>query len=155
MRFIAAMLMLAGCASSDGIIQNKILGGPGQDISVGIIEVETPLNTMDLEGTRQYTVHLEVMNMTDVPLTVDKIMISDSPGGSAFVIQGTVRTFNEMVDPGKEHVFLMPLRGRLVRKYHSDESRNVEFTVVVGLTNGDYYEYTFQGPVMDAYSPPS
>lgn len=149
MRTIAALLLVTACASSDGLVKNEIMGGPGQDIAVGIVDLDTPLGTLDREGTRQYTVHLEVTNMTDVPLTVEKIVITPSQSGGAFQVQGTSRRFNEMIDPGKEHVFQIPLNGRLVRSFLPEERRVVEFIVIVALTNGDSYFYTFEGPVRE------
>jgi hypothetical protein len=151
---LAIASVVLACASSDGIVKNEIMGGPGQDIAVGIVDLDTPLNTLDTEGTRQYTVHIEVTNMTHGPLTVEKITNPPARSGQAFQVQGSSRLFNEMIDGGQEHVFQIPLRGRLVRSFHSDERRIVEFDVIVVLTNNDSYQYTFEGPVQDVYSPP-
>lgn len=149
MRAFAALLLMTACASSDGLVKNEIMGGPGQDIAVGIVDVDSPLGTIDREGTQQYTVHLEVTNMTDVPLTVEKVAITPSQSGGAFQVQGTTRRVNEMIDPGKEHVFQIPLNGRQVRAFQPEERRVVEFVVIVTLTNGDSYFYTFEGPVRE------
>jgi hypothetical protein len=149
MRAAAILLLLSRCASSDGLVRNEIMGGPGQDIAVGIVDVDTSLDIIDREGSRQYTVQLEVTNMTDVPLTVDRIVIKASQTDSPFRVQGTSRRFNEMVDPGKDRVFPLALSGRLVREFQRDERRVFEFDVIVELTNGDSYFYTFEGPVRD------
>jgi len=142
------MLLLVAC-SSGGVVQNYITGGPGQDIAVGIVDVEMELAPIDSEGTQQYTVHIEVTNMADVPLTVEQIRMSPSDSVGAFRIESSVRSFNDMIDPGKEQVFQMPLRGRIIRQFHDNERRVVEFKVIVSLTNGDTYEYFFEGPVRE------
>ena len=148
MRALVALLFLA-CASSDGLVQNAIEGGAGQDIAVGIVDVDQPLLTTDQEGTREYTVHFEITNMTRAPLTVSRISIRPSPIDQPFRVQESTRSFNEMIDGGAEHVFKMPLRGRLVGGFQPEQRRVVEFQVIVSLTNGDSYFYTFEGPVRD------
>jgi hypothetical protein len=41
------------------------------------------------------------------------------------------------------------MNGRLMRAFQRDERRVFEFDVIVELTNGDSYFYTFEGPVRD------
>ncbi len=148
------IVLLIACSSSDGLVRRDIIGGPGQDISVGVVDLESPVGTLDLEGTRLYTVHIEISNNSDVPLTVMKITIGPSESLAAFRVEGSSRAFNEMIDPGKDHVFQVPLRGRLFRDFRPEERRIVEFNVIAELSNNDSYIYTFEGPVRDIYSPP-
>jgi len=149
-RAIAALLLITACASSDGLVRNEIPGGPGQDIAVGIVDVDTGQVPLDMEGTRQYIVHFEVTNMTRTALTVERISIKrSSMTAQAFQVQTTSRVYNELIDPGKDHVFPVPLRGRQVRAFQNDERRVVEFDVIISLTNGDTYLYTFEGPVRE------
>ena len=125
------------------------MGGPDQDIAVGIVDVNTEEMPLDLQGSRQYTVQFEVTNMTRSPLTVERIAIKPSSTAQPFQVVTTSRLFNEMIDPGKDRVFGVPLQGRQVRPFRNEERRIVEFDVIISLTNGDTYHYTFEGPVRE------
>lgn len=105
-RFTAVLgvaLLIARCGSSSGLISQSVEGGPGQPISVSILGAESD-QLGDRDGTRQYILQVEVSNNSDVPVTVTRISIS-ATGASAFQIQPASQTFNEMIDPGKEHQF--------------------------------------------------
>ena len=149
-RFAAALgvaFLMAGCPSSSGLISQSVEGGPGQAISVSILGAESD-QLADRDGTRQYILQVEVSNNSDVPETVTSISIRDS-GGTAFQIQPATQTFNEMIDPGKDHQFDMRVYGKLVRNFRPNEPKVVLLRTVVSLANGDSYFYTFEGPVRD------
>lgn len=149
-RFTAALgvaLLIAGCGSSSGLISQSVEGGPGQPISVSILGAESD-QLGDRDGTRQYILQVEVSNNSDVPVTVTRISIS-ATGASAFQIQPASQTFNEMIDPGKEHQFDIRVYGKLVRNFRLNEPKVVLLRTVVNLANGDSYFYTFEGPVRD------
>ncbi|MGZ8853534.1 MAG: hypothetical protein ACXW2X_09060 [Thermoanaerobaculia bacterium] len=154
-RFTAALgvaLLIGGCGSSSGLISQSVEGGPGQPISVSILGAESN-QLADRDGARQYILQVEVSNNSDVPETVTRISISDS-GASAFQIQPASQTFNEMIDPGKEHQFDIRVYGKLVRTFRLNEPKVVLLRTVVNLANGDSYFYTFEGPVRDSAMTP-
>lgn len=149
-QFTAALgvaILIASCGSSSGLISQSVEGGPGQPISVSIVGAESD-QLGDREGTRQYVLQVEVSNNSDVPETVTRISISDS-SDSAFQIQPASQTFNEMIDPGKEHQFDLRVYGKLARNFRANEPKVVLLRTVVNLANGDSYFYTFEGPVRD------
>lgn len=148
--FAAILLsaLLSGCASSGGFDSHVIEGGPGQPIEVSISGVDNSVITPDADGSRQYTVQVEVGNSANYPVTVTQISIRTS-GSGAFQVYPTSRKFNEMIDPLKDHLFELVLRGRRVRSFAPYEARTVTLSVVVTLANGDSYAYEFEGPVRD------
>ena len=147
-RFVLVTFLLTGCASSSGLVSQTIEGGPGQPISVDIAAVDNAVTIEDPDHSRQYTVQVEVSNISDVPLTVGQIAIRTG-GSGAFQVSPTVQRFNEMIDPGKDHLFDMIVRGRFARALSPGEPRTVILNCIVTLTNGDSYAYNFEGPVRE------
>lgn len=141
-----AVTFVTACSSSSGLVSQAIEGGPGQEIAVSIAGVETG-NLPDREGSRQYEVQIEVSNDSNLPQTVTRITIRTDSG--AFQLQPSSQAFNEMIDPGKDHLFTVRATGGLVRAFHAEEPRVVNIRCVVALANGDSYFYTFEGPVRD------
>jgi hypothetical protein len=142
------ILAVMGCSSGMTAI-DAIEGGPGQDISVAVGGVEESMMPIDREGSRTYNLQIEVSNNSNTPVTVTRITVGPATGmPRAFAISRSSATFNEMIDPGEDHLFDVRLEGRLVRPFQDDESRSVEFRVIVSLANGESYFYTFEGPVM-------
>lgn len=146
---MAALLLAAACSSSSGLERNLIEGGPGQPITVDISGVDNSVSLEDRTHSRQYTVQVEVGNSSDVPLTVTQILLR-TDGTGAFQIDPAGNHYNEMIDPGKDHLFELTTRGRLVRPFQPNESRTVVLRVMVSLSNGDTYSYEFEGPVHDS-----
>ncbi len=142
-----AVAFVTACSSSSGLVSQSIEGGPGQPIVVDISGVDNPMLT-DREGSRDYEIQVEVSNDSDVPLTVTRITVK-TEGSGAFQVQPSSQKFNEMIDPGKDHVFPVRAMGRLVRHWRADEARTITLRCIVELSNGDSYFYTFEGPVRE------
>ena len=143
---VVMVLMLGGCANNMGIVSDAIEGGPGQDISVGVVGLESS-ELGRFRGTRDYVMQVEVSNNSDHPVTVTGITIRPTSMGQAFRLDNASATFNEMIDPGDEHLFDVRLQGTLERDFQPHERRTVAFRVTVSLANGQVYFYTFEGPV--------
>src|SRR5688500_8547378 len=126
----ALVLWLAGCSSMDGP-DNAIEGGPGQDIGVAIAGLDSSEIPLGLKGARNYMLQVEVSNNSDHPVTVSRITIRPSAMGQAFRLEDASAGFNEMIDPGKDHIFDVRLEGVLTRDFHPHESRTVAFRVTV------------------------
>lgn len=147
-----AVAFVTECSSSTGIASQAIEGGPGQEIAVSIAGVETDLFA-DREGSRQYEVQIEVSNDSHLPQTVTQITIK-TDGNGPFQVQPSSQTFNEMIDPGKDHLFTVRAMGRLTRAFAREEPRVVDVRCIVALANGNSYFYTFEGPVHDTKPSP-
>ena len=143
----AALLILAGCAS--GVVTDSRLlpGGPGAAISVDVNDVENPSMPADDEGFHNYVIHVEVSNNSDQVQSVRQIRISQLSGNYALTMDTSVRDFDEMIDPGKDHEFAVPARARLAQTVQEQKSNRMGFRAVVTLATGDAYEYDFEGPV--------
>ena len=147
--FGPALLLLTACASSGiGVAPGVIEGGPGQEIEVSINSVDNSVLTPDADGSRKYTVEVEVSNSENYAITVTQISIRTS-GGGAFQVYPTSSKVNEMIDPLKDHLFEIVLRGRKVRNFAPSEARTVTLSVLVTLATGETYSYEFEGPVKD------
>ena len=142
-----AFSLAAACRSSSGIVSQAVEGGPGQPIVVDIVGAESS-RFADREGSREYELHIEVSNVSDLPQTVTRISVR-SDGSGAFEVLSTSQTPNEMIDPGQEHEFVMQVSGRLARPFNMTEQHVVLLRVVIVLANGDQYFYTFEGPVRE------
>jgi hypothetical protein len=144
---IVAVLLLFGCSSNMGIVSDAIEGGPGQDISVAVAGLESSDLGRGFRGRRDYVMQVEVSNNSDHAVTVTRIIIRPTSMGQAFRIDDANATFNEMIDPGEDHIFDVRLQGTLERDFRPEERRTVSFRVTVSLSNGERYFYTFEGPV--------
>ena len=145
---LASTLLFAACASSSGLQTNVIEGGPGQAITVDISIADNSVSLPDPDKSRQYTLAVEVGNSSGARITVTQISI-ETEGSGAFQVYPAVHHFNELIDPGKDHEFEMVVRGRSVRPFGPSESHSVVLRVIVSLSNGDAYAYTWEGPVKD------
>jgi hypothetical protein len=141
-----AVAFVTACSSS-GIVSQSIEGGPGQEIVVSIAGVDAGM-LPDREGGHDYEIQVEVSNDSNLPQTVTEISIR-TEGGGAFQLQPSAQRFNEMIDPGKDHLFTIRASGRLVRAFSPNEPRVVDLRCTVTLANGDSYFYTFEGPVRE------
>jgi hypothetical protein len=148
MRWLAILLLSTSCASSSGLVSQTIEGGPGQPITVDINAVDNSVAVEDRDGSRQYAVEIEVGNDSGALVTVTQITIRPD-GTGAFQVSPASQKFNELIDPGKDHVFEMKVWGRRVREWRFEEAHTVILRVMVSLSNGDTYSYTFEGPVHD------
>src|SRR5688500_6613440 len=109
--FLALCFLALACSSSDGLISSAFEGGPGQPISVAIADVSASPLPLNREGTvREYVVRDEVSNNTHDPVTVTGVTITPENAQAAFQVERTSRRFNEMIDPGNDHIFDVPLR---------------------------------------------
>ena len=145
---VLPLLLIAACTSSSGLQNNLIEGGPGQAITVEINAVDNSSALRDPDKSRQYSIEVEVGNSSDTVVTVTQISIT-TDGSGAFQVYPTVRRFNELIDPRKDHLFQIDLRGRLVRPFAPNEAHTVVLRVIVTLSNGDAYAYSFEGPVRE------
>jgi hypothetical protein len=148
MSAVFAVAFVTACATSSGLDSQVIEGGPGQPIVVDIVGADSGMLT-DREGSRLYELQVEVSNDSDVPLTVTRIVVM-TDGSGAFQVQAASQNENEMIDPGKDHIFVLKVTGRLVRAFAPNEAHVVRLRCIVALSNGDSYFYTFEGPVRES-----
>jgi hypothetical protein len=142
------VLLVLACGSSSGLQKNFIEGGPGQPITVNISGVDNSVELRDPDNSRRYDVQVEVGNSSDALVTVTQISIR-TDGSGAFQVYPAVHAFNELIDPGKDHLFDVVVRGRFARPFAPDEAHTVVLRVIVTLSDGDAYAYSFEGPVRE------
>src|ERR1043166_7071917 len=136
------------CSSSGLIDSQAIEGGPGQDIGVALGGSfnSTYAGPYDPSIEDAFPIDVEVSNNSDHDITVTRI--AASPGESrAFSISPTSQKFDETIPEGKDHLFTLTLRGRQVRPLAPNETGEIVIRVVVTLSNGDSYFYSFAVPV--------
>ncbi|HUP48855.1 MAG TPA: hypothetical protein VNA04_08695 [Thermoanaerobaculia bacterium] len=142
----AVLVLLAGCSSGMDRLSH-IEGGPGQDISIAIVEVEHSPVVTSLVGGRLYMIRFEVSNNSNLPVTVKRLSIVPSGYGTPFEVETSSRPFNEMIDPGGEHVFDLRVEARQVRNFRPEDRRSVQFRLQVTLASELTYYYMFEVPV--------
>jgi len=144
---LAALLILAGCASGVQTDSRMLEGGPGAAITVEVADVENPSMPVDEQGTRDYVIHIEVSNNSDIVQTVRQITVDQLPGDYALQLDRASRALDEMIDSGKDHEFAVRVQGRPPRSVRAQNTNRIGFRVTVTLSNGDSYYYAFEGPV--------
>jgi hypothetical protein len=145
---LAALLLLAGCASSDGLIDTRTLDcGPGQDVTIGVA-LNTP--SAGMEGTDdRLTTSVEVGNNSHEDIIVKAIRVESSDPGrrSRYAIDNSYRKFDKVVAPGDAEVFELPTSGRVVMQPQSvPYGGTLDLLVSVYLANGDQYRCKFDLP---------
>jgi hypothetical protein len=140
----AVLLILIGCVSGG---DPNSAGRPGAAITVDVVDLENPSMPVDTQGSRNYIIHVEVSNNSDQVQTVRQIVVDQIPGDYAVEIDSSVRAFDEMIDPGKDHEFPITVQGRPTRSVRGQNTGNIGFRVGVTLANRDFYYYTFKGSV--------
>lgn len=146
-RTLALVLLLTACSSSGLIDKQAIEGGPGQDIGVALGGFSGVSGIYDSSIEDTFTIDVEVSNNSDRDITVTRIAVSPF-GGSAYSISPTSRGFDETIAEGEDHLFTLSLRGKQLRALAPNESGDVTVRVVVTLSNGDSYFYSFAVPVL-------
>lgn len=148
MKRTLAILLLTACSSSGLIDKQAIEGGPGQDIGVALGGFNgAATGSLDSAIEDAFTIDVEVSNNSDHDVTVTRIAINPT-GSGAYSISPTSQKFDETIAEGEDHLFTLNLRGKQLRPLAPNESSDVTVRVVVTLSNGDSYFYSFAVPVL-------
>lgn len=145
---LATLLLLAGCASSDGLIDKRVLDcGPGQDVTIGVA-MNTP--RIGLEGPDdRLTTMIEVSNNSHEDIVVNAIRVeaSDPSRRSRYTVDRSYRKFDKTVAAGDAETFELPTTGRAVMQPDTVAYENtLQLLVSVYLANGDQYRCGFDVP---------
>lgn len=148
--FVAALLLIAGCASKDALIDQRVLDcGPGQDVSVGIL-LDVP--RIGLEGPDdRMTMRVEVSNLSNEDIEVKAIRVesADPARSSGYTIDTSYGDFKKVIPPGESEVFDLPVTGRLDRTYDPNRKGAASTLTVVTnvyLANNDTYRCKIEVP---------
>ena len=138
------LLVLTACSSGGGL-QSEVrqLGEPGAAIMVDISRAYGRFSNM--EGPVEMM--LEIENMADYDVTVDRVQIENDRESSPYVIQSKTRTLNELISEGESIDVDMGTWGRQTRKLRYDEESRIILRVSIVLTNGDKYAGSYIVPV--------
>jgi hypothetical protein len=122
-RLLPALLLIASCSTGDGFESNAYEIGPGSPISV------------------------DIENMSDADLTIDRIDVWAGRGSSAFSIDAITKRVNHLLSDGKDYSFELRTWGKQNRPLRPNESSTIIIEVRVVLTNGDSYRAAYSVPV--------
>lgn len=146
----ALLLIVVGCASKDGLLDDRILDcGEGHEVSIGVA-LDVP--RIGLEGPDdRMTMRVEVSNLLNEDIEVKAIRVesSDAAGSSGYTIDNSYGEFHKVIPPGESEVFDLPVTGRMVRAYDPNRvGGRPDLTVVtsVYLANNDTYRCKFDVP---------
>ena len=147
------LLLLAACASSDsfGIADTRTV----DDCQHGEVEVRVGLTgagtgTGMERNEDRLTFNVEVANNSREDIVVKAIRVEPLPEhDAAYRLDNSYRTFNETVPENEDHVFELPMTGRVVPRRQgqmSGGSETLGLSVTVVLGNGDSYRCQFGVP---------
>lgn len=144
--FCLLSVLLAGCASRDGFIDDSTQQcEPGQPVSIQL-GVDLPQGSR-MEGMDDHlTIFVAVSNNSHQEITVTRVTIEQAFDHTAYYrIDSQSRTFNEVIPEGEEHAFELPTTGRLlVRPQELAQARPPVMGVRVRLASGDEYYCRYQ-----------
>ena len=153
-RLLPLLLLLAiGCASKDaGIIHQAVPGGPGDPIEVRLGAPNSGRRSagvfgMQQPGGRELPLIIEISNNSGIDVVIEQVSVTQNTTDAAFRIEPLFRKVKELIEPGKEKTFELPVLGHQVRMPREGERNVVELRVVVELQSGDSYYYEFEVPV--------
>lgn len=144
---LLAIALLASCASSDGLIDEQLRDcGPGGDISVIAGFDNMPAGESVNED--RFDLLIEVSNNSHGEVTVKSVRLEQQhPEMASYRIQNVWRTFDQVIEEGKDETFRLPVVGRRAISRDSRDamfgSRGLELAVTVTLSNGDSYRCLF------------
>jgi hypothetical protein len=140
------LVLAAGCASSDSIPNEVMDCGPGQDLEIraGLAD---PKNS---DNFGQYVFLVEVANNSHEDVTVKRVRIDPRPteryGTRSRPLNGAVKTYDETIVQGTEHVFELPSTASGLTAPDARDAvqpGEYELVVTVLLTNGETYRCPF------------
>ena len=140
------LLLAAACASKDGFIDEVAMEcEPGQEVTI-----QAGLDTPSVQMERvddQLTLLVEVSNNSHQELVVTFIRAEQVPDeNQPYRLQSGYRKVDQPIEEGKEHLFKIPMTGRVVgvpNEYLGRANREIGLDVTVGLTNGNVYHCRF------------
>ena len=137
------LFLLAACASPTRVIDTHVfLCEPGQNISIAA--GFDPGTSQENFGQELFLV--EISNNSNAEVTVKTISIEPSEL-NRIRMDRVYQAFDVAIPEGDDHVFRLPARGALQQGAVSDLAparASTEFSVTVGLANGDKYVCPFR-----------
>ena len=143
---LSGLLLLAACASGGGATRTIDVGDAGAAITISVIDVEGTFGSLP----STITVHIEVLNLADYDVIVDRVTVGDRTGGVFEILTASVDA-NELISDGEDHTFVLRTTGHMRRQLEMTEARRVILEVRVTLTNGDTYRAMFEVPVRTSH----
>jgi len=146
---LCAAALLVSCASSDGLIDERILDcDSGQDlmIRVGV------QNTRSVSGESspiadRFTMLVELSNNSHHDIEVKNVRIDQYSRGAdrpPYQLDSGFKKVDQVVEDGKDITVEVPMSGRWARTVdHSPMPDRLELVVSVALANGDSYRCMF------------
>jgi hypothetical protein len=142
-RLLPALLLIASCSTGDGFESNAYEIGPGSPISIDITRVQGYFSEMPTN----VELSVDIENMSDADLTIDRIDVWAGRGSSAFSIDAITKRVNHLLSDGEDYSFELRTWGKQNRPLRPNESSTIIIEVRVVLTNGDSYRAAYSVPV--------
>lgn len=146
-----ALFLLSACSSGGNFIDQRALDcGPGADLSILI-----GMNATHVGSTEAFddelTLQVEIGNNSNRTVTVRSIRVEQSgrTDSTPYVVDSSFREFDQVIEPGDDHLFELPMFGRGRRRApvsRNEPQSGVVLSVRVSLANGDHYPCRFQLP---------
>ena len=143
-RTLFLLLFAFGCASSSPLIEKTyVRGAPGQPIVIAIGATENPLLLPDSGRSRNFDLIVEITNVSDFLLTIDRIHVANGARSSRFDIRSMKIEPNQPIEPGAEAEFILSAR---IDNHGRGSANRLAVRTAVTLSNGTTYAHEFEIP---------
>lgn len=150
---LCAAALLASCASSDGLIDDRVLDcSSGQDLMIRV-GVQPPATVADESSpiADRFTMLVELSNNSHNDIHVKDVRIEQYYRGAnqpAYQFDSGFKKVDEVIEDGKDIIIEVPVNGRWAQpRYRARVPDRLEMIVAVALANGDSYRCRFvSGP---------
>ena len=142
-RLLPALVLIASCSSSGGLESNVYEIGPGSPISIDITRAQGYFSEMPTS----VELGVDIENMSDFDLTIDRIDVWAGRGTQAFSIDAISKRVNHLLSDGEDYSFELRTWGKQIRPLRPNEASTIILEVRVVLTNGDSYRASYSVPV--------
>ena len=146
---LCAAALLASCASSDGLIDERILDcDSGQDLMVRVgVQAPQSVSGESSPIADRFTMLVELSNNSHHDIEVKNVRIEQfyrGPGQPPYQLDSGFKKVDQVVEDGKDIIVEVPVNGRWTRTVdHSPMPDRLEMIVSVALGNGDSYRCMF------------
>lgn len=147
---LCAAAFLAACASSDGMVADRVLDcSSGQDlmVRVGANRPQTLGGESSPLGD-QFEMLVELSNNSHRDILVDHVRVEQYYSGMdrpAYQLESGYKKVDQVIDEGKDITVEIPMNGRWMQQTgaRSVIPDRLELLVTVGLAEGDAYRCVF------------
>jgi hypothetical protein len=147
-----ALLLLAACGSSNGIVKQTFEGTEGGPIECELVGSSQPSisnSRRAVDIPQQISFQFLVSNVSADSVTVQRIQVYQH-GSARIQLESAQHGYDTEIAPGHDHTFEVFANAKQVGVSRQGDSQYIVIRAEVSLTNGDSYVWTFEVPVTES-----